>query len=187
MEERLAASYSFPTLCPPLKGEPVKSENELTNQSKSELELVHLAQQGDSHAFSNLFEAQKVRIYSFCLRISVSRAEAEELTQSAFLQVFRRLSDFREGSDFSAWVYRAAVDTVLAQRYQTKARTDSDLSIDRLVELAGAAVCPSRRTAPFSRMRARVRAASLNLSTTRSWTSFKATFGRARRAVKATS
>jgi DNA-directed RNA polymerase specialized sigma24 family protein len=165
----------------------VQSEDDLINHSRPEMELVRLAQQGECQAFSALFEAHKAKIYSFCLRMAGSRAQAEEFTQSAFLQVFRRLSDFQEGSDFSTWVYRAAVDTLLARRCQTKVRADADLSIDRLVELAGVAVCPSRKPARFLRMRAKVRTARLNFSVTRSWTTFLATFGRARRAVKAIS
>jgi len=40
-------------------------------------------------------------------------AEAEDLTQDAFLQVFRKLSRFRGDSALSTWLYRLAVNTVL--------------------------------------------------------------------------
>jgi len=40
-------------------------------------------------------------------------AEAEDLTQDAFLQVFRKLSSFRGDSAFSTWLHRVAVNTVL--------------------------------------------------------------------------
>jgi len=40
-------------------------------------------------------------------------AEAEDLTQDAFLQVFRKLSTFRGDSALSTWLYRIAVNTVL--------------------------------------------------------------------------
>jgi len=40
-------------------------------------------------------------------------AEAEDLTQDAFLQVFRKLQTFRGDSALSTWLYRIAVNTVL--------------------------------------------------------------------------
>ncbi len=40
-------------------------------------------------------------------------AEAEDLTQEAFLQVFRKLPTFRGDSALSTWMYRVAVNTVL--------------------------------------------------------------------------
>jgi RNA polymerase sigma-70 factor (ECF subfamily) len=40
-------------------------------------------------------------------------AEAEDLTQEAFMQVFRKLSTFRGDAALSSWLYRIAVNTVL--------------------------------------------------------------------------
>jgi RNA polymerase sigma-70 factor, ECF subfamily len=79
----------------------------------SDLDLVKRAQQGDSDAFASLFYAHKARIYSVCLRMTNNTAEAEDLTQDAFLQVFRKLSTFRGDSALSTWLYRIAVNTVL--------------------------------------------------------------------------
>lgn len=82
-------------------------------RSESDLELVKRAQQGDSDAFASLFHAHKARIYSVCLRMTNNAAEAEDLTQDAFLQVFRKLQTFRGDSALSTWLYRIAVNTVL--------------------------------------------------------------------------
>ena len=76
-------------------------------------ELVKRAQKGDSEAFATLFDAHKMRIYSLCLRMTNNVAEAEDLTQDAFLQVFRKLNTFRGESALSTWLYRIAVNTVL--------------------------------------------------------------------------
>ena len=40
-------------------------------------------------------------------------AEAEDLTQEAFLQLFRKISTFRSESAFSTWLHRLAVNVVL--------------------------------------------------------------------------
>jgi RNA polymerase sigma-70 factor (ECF subfamily) len=75
--------------------------------------VVKRAQQGDSDAFAALFHAHKARIYSVCLRMTNNAAEAEDLTQDAFLQVFRKIATFRGDSAFSTWLHRIAVNTVL--------------------------------------------------------------------------
>jgi RNA polymerase sigma-70 factor, ECF subfamily len=89
--------------------------NELndTRRSVADLELVKRAQAGDPEAFATLFNTNKAKIYSICLRMTNNTAQAEDLTQDAFLQVFRKLSTFRGNSALSTWLYRIAVNTVL--------------------------------------------------------------------------
>jgi RNA polymerase sigma-70 factor (ECF subfamily) len=91
----------------------VTTEPTSTVRFDSDLELVKRAQEGDSDAFAALFYAHKPRIYSVCLRMTNNTAEAEDLTQDAFLQVFRKLATFRGDSALSTWLYRIAVNTVL--------------------------------------------------------------------------
>lgn len=79
----------------------------------SDLDLVKRAQEGNPDAFAQLFHQHKARIYSVCLRMTNNTAEAEDLTQDAFLQVFRKLQTFRGDSALSTWLYRIAVNTVL--------------------------------------------------------------------------
>jgi len=89
------------------------SEPNTTAKMESDLDLVQRAQKGDADAFASLFYAHKPRIYSVCLRMTNNTAEAEDLTQDAFLQVFRKLATFRGDSALSTWLYRIAVNTVL--------------------------------------------------------------------------
>lgn len=90
-------------------------------------ELVGRAQRGDADAFATLFHAHKTRVYSLCLRMTNNTAEAEDLTQDAFLQVFRKLATFRGDSALSTWLYRVAVNTVLMR---FRKRSISQLSLD---------------------------------------------------------
>jgi RNA polymerase sigma-70 factor, ECF subfamily len=89
-------------------------------------EVVKRAQQGDSDAFATLFHAHKARIYSVCLRMTNNAAEAEDLTQDAFLQVFRKIATFRGDSAFSTWLHRIAVNTVL-MHFRKKSLTQVSL------------------------------------------------------------
>jgi RNA polymerase sigma-70 factor (ECF subfamily) len=79
----------------------------------SDAELVRLARDGNEDAFAALYAAHKTKVYSICLRMTSNAAEAEDLTQTAFLQVFRKLESFRGDSALSTWLYRVAVNTVL--------------------------------------------------------------------------
>jgi RNA polymerase sigma-70 factor, ECF subfamily len=88
----------------------------------SERSLVQRAQDGDEEAFATLFELHKKRVYSVCLLMTKDVAEAEDLTQEAFLQVFRTIGTFRGEAAFSTWLYRIAVNTVLMKLRRQKSR-----------------------------------------------------------------
>ena len=76
-------------------------------------ELIRRAQDGDQQAFAVLYNLHKRRIYSLCLRMVHNVADAEDLMQEAFLQVYRKLHTFRGESAFSTWLHRVAVNVVL--------------------------------------------------------------------------
>jgi RNA polymerase sigma-70 factor (ECF subfamily) len=76
-------------------------------------ELIRRAQDGDQQAFAALYSLHKRRIYSLCLRMVHNVADAEDLMQEAFLQVYRKLHTFRGDSAFSTWLHRVAVNVVL--------------------------------------------------------------------------
>ena len=82
-------------------------------KAPTESELIARAQRGEEEAFAALFEAHKRRVYSLCLRMTGNTAEAEDLAQEAFLQLFRKISTFRGESAFSTWLHRLAVNVVL--------------------------------------------------------------------------
>ena len=81
----------------------------------SEAEAIERAKQGDAAAFEVLYNLHKRRVYSLCLRMTTNTAEAEDLTQEAFLQLFRKIGTFRGESAFSTWLHRMAVNVVLMQ------------------------------------------------------------------------
>jgi RNA polymerase sigma-70 factor, ECF subfamily len=79
----------------------------------SEAEAIDRAKQGDAEAFQVLYEMHKRRVYSLCLRMTANTAEAEDLAQEAFLQLFRKIATFRGESAFSTWLHRLSVNVVL--------------------------------------------------------------------------
>src|SRR6267142_1866026 len=81
--------------------------------SLTEAEAIGQAKQGVAAAFEYLYQAHCRRVYSLCLRMIKNPAEAEDLTQQAFLQLFRKISTFRGESGFSTWLHRVTVNVVL--------------------------------------------------------------------------
>ena len=79
----------------------------------SEAEAIERAKQGDGAAFETLYNLHRRRVYSLCLRMTANTAEAEDLTQEAFLQLFRKIGTFRGESAFSTWLHRMSVNVVL--------------------------------------------------------------------------
>jgi len=82
-------------------------------QSDSEATLVRRALAGEADAFAKLFEANRGRVYAICLRMTNNPADADDLTQEAFIQAFRKLATFRGDSALSTWLHRVAVNTAL--------------------------------------------------------------------------
>jgi RNA polymerase sigma-70 factor, ECF subfamily len=78
-----------------------------------EAQAIERAKQGDADAFQALYDRHKRRVYSLCLRMTANTAEAEDLTQEAFLQLYRKIATFRGESAFSTWLHRLSVNVVL--------------------------------------------------------------------------
>ncbi len=64
-------------------------------------------------AFQELYERHNRRVYSLCLRMMSNTAEAEDLTQEVFIQLFRKIGSFRGESAFTTWLHRLTVNQVL--------------------------------------------------------------------------
>jgi RNA polymerase sigma-70 factor, ECF subfamily len=92
---------------------PLNAEDRPEQNAPGNAELVARAQRGEEQAFESLFHQHKQRVYSLCLRMIGNTADAEELTQEAFLQVFRKIHTFRGESAFSTWLHRLSVNIVL--------------------------------------------------------------------------
>lgn len=88
-------------------------EEEIESSDVSEKETVRLAQEGDAAAFEQLYRRHCGLVYALCLRIVKNDTNAEDLTQEAFLMLFRKIHTFRGESKFSTWLHRLTVNVVL--------------------------------------------------------------------------
>ena len=78
-----------------------------------EAEIIELTKAGDAEAFSKLYALHKRRVYTLCLRMLGNISEAEDMTQEAFLHLYRKIGSFRGESAFSTWLHRLTVNLVL--------------------------------------------------------------------------
>jgi len=97
------------------KNRPMKvfHESLVDLEAASGRKLVARAQRGEEAAFAAFFDAYKRRVYGLCLHVTDSTQEAEDLTEEAFLGVFRKISTFRGELAFSKWLQRLAVNAVV--------------------------------------------------------------------------
>src|SRR6266849_1911330 len=91
----------------------------------TEAEAIRLAQAGDAAAFEFLYRLHGRRVYALCLRMLGNPADAEDLAQEAFLQLFRKIATFRGESAFSTWLHRMTVNVVLMRLRKKSLPTDS--------------------------------------------------------------
>lgn len=87
------------------------SEAEIAPLSDHALTIA--AAGGDMGAFEQLYERHNRRVYSVCLRMTQNAAEAEDLAQEVFIQLFRKIGSFRGESAFTTWLHRLTVNQVL--------------------------------------------------------------------------
>ena len=91
-------------------------------------QLLHRAAKGDQQAFAELYDLTSSRVFGLAVRVVRDPAQAEEVTQEAFLEVWKTSSRFdpARGSALS-WLmticHRKAVDRVRSAEASTRRDT----------------------------------------------------------------
>ena len=78
-----------------------------------EAQLIKGIQQGDRKSFQTLVETYQRMVVNTCLGIVHNQADAEDLAQDVFLEIFRTAEKFRGDSKLSTWLYRIATNRSL--------------------------------------------------------------------------
>ena len=78
----------------------------LPMQPDVEKVLLEQARNGQESAFAQLVEAHSEKTIQLAWRLVGNRSEAEEISQEAFLRLFKSLLTFRGDSKVSTWLYR---------------------------------------------------------------------------------
>ena len=78
-------------------------------------------------AFEQVYRTYHRRVYAQCLRMTRSVAEAEDLTQEVFIQLYRKLKTFRGDSLFTTWLHRLTTNAVLMHFRKVAARPEQTI------------------------------------------------------------
>ncbi len=84
--------------------------------------LVAGLRAGDPEAVESLLAKYEARIYRLALGITRNSADAEEVCQDVFLNVFRNIEGFEGKSSLGTWIYRIATNAAL-MKIRGKARS----------------------------------------------------------------
>lgn len=110
---------------------PSQPEHEPEIRGVNEDDTIRQAQQGNAAAFEQLYRRYSGRVFALCLRMVKNEKEAEDLTQEAFLMLFRKIHTFRGEARFSTWLYRLTANVVL-MRFRKKRHPE--VSLDATLE-----------------------------------------------------
>lgn len=113
-----------------LAAQQTTSEQGMTDQQHTDRQLVARVQKGDQRAFDLLVIKYQHRILALVSRYISDFAEAQDVTQEAFIKAYRALPSFRGESQFYTWMYRIAVNTAknyLVSRGRKTPTRDIDL------------------------------------------------------------
>ena len=70
--------------------------------------LIERVKAGEKEAFSGLVDGHKDLVWTICLRMLKSDADAEEAAQDVFVKAYRSLESYQAKAKFSTWLYRIA-------------------------------------------------------------------------------
>ena len=97
---------------------------ELMNESSFAIavedDLLTRARQGDRAAQSEIYERFEKPVFTLAFRLCQSHDEAQDAMQDCFLNVFRRLHQFKGTSPFWGWLRQVAINTTLQRLRQKK-------------------------------------------------------------------
>ncbi len=97
----------------------------------TDLELIEEVRGGKRQAFTELMRRHQERVYWAARRILGNHADADDVTQEAFVKAFLSLGDFRGDASFFTWIYRIAINlslNALRKRHLVNYLKDSELA-----------------------------------------------------------
>ena len=101
-------------------------------------ELMLRVKQGDAAAFEGLVEKYKKPIINLLFRTLRDAAEAEDLAQNVFLQVYKSADRYRVEAKFSTWLYTIARNLCLNEIRRRSRHPSESLEGAEQSELEGA-------------------------------------------------
>ncbi len=99
-------------------------------EREADLLLVERVQSGDREAFGLLVSKYQRKLLRLVMRMVRDPAEAEDVTQEAFIKAYRALPGFRGDSAFYTWLYRIGINTAKNYLLANKRRAPTTTPFD---------------------------------------------------------
>lgn len=97
-----------------------------TTSSREDVDLIERCRLGQTAAYGELVRKYQDRVFNVCWRMCGNRADAEDLTQDAFVKALKAIDRFDGRAAFYTWLFRIAVNVVVSeQRKKSRRRTVS--------------------------------------------------------------
>lgn len=84
--------------------------------------VVALVKAGDSEAFADLVRGLRETVFRWALTFARDADDADELTQETFVQLHRKLDQYRGDSSIHGWVYGITRSLALQRRRKVRRR-----------------------------------------------------------------
>ena len=101
---------------------------------EDDVQLIHKVLSGEDAAFSTLVEKYRKGVHAFAWRKIGDFHYAEEITQDAFVQVYRNLATLRNPNQFAGWLYVIANRLCIKWNQKQKTRSQS-LQVTSMAEI----------------------------------------------------
>ena len=100
-------------------------------------EAIRKVRQGDVDAYQHVVRALEGPVRSFVVARCPPGGDADDVAQRAFIAAYQNIGDYREGSDFKAWIITIARYQLLAESSRLRRIADyhQRLGPPRLVEV----------------------------------------------------
>jgi RNA polymerase sigma-70 factor (ECF subfamily) len=103
-----------------------------------DLTLVTRVRQGDQRAFRLLVERYQRKVFSVALGMLKDKEEAMDVSQEAFVKVYKYLDHFKGDSSFYTWLYRITVNICIDVLRKKNALKGEQVEFDETVKMDAA-------------------------------------------------
>jgi RNA polymerase sigma-70 factor, ECF subfamily len=80
-----------------------------------EADLLQKLKEGNKMAFNHLLALYRDKVINTCYRFLLDQADAEDISQEVFIEVYQSIKSFRGDAKLSTWIYRIAVTKSLEE------------------------------------------------------------------------
>ena len=103
--------------------------------TKREWDLIKAVQGGDKKAYNQLYQQYIGQVYGLCYRLTGEKMLAEDATQEVFIQLWRKIDNFKGDSKFSTWLHTVTSNITISYMRKQKSWLQKMFNIEDSVAI----------------------------------------------------